>query len=128
MALEKKLGVQLFIRSTRRVELTRAEAAFYERSVRILSEVDLSRGIARSIAGKTTRRIAIGTVYPATIGVLPTFLSRITRKYPDIRTHIESGTTDDISRHIEAARMAMTVRSDGLGQSEIVIVSLSPQE
>ncbi|MBW9052300.1 LysR family transcriptional regulator [Rhizobium mesosinicum] len=41
LALEKELGVQLFIRSTRRVELTRAGAAFYERSVRILSEVSI---------------------------------------------------------------------------------------
>jgi DNA-binding transcriptional LysR family regulator len=52
MALEKELGVQLFLRTTRRVELTRAGAAFYERSVRILSEVDLSTEIARSVAGK----------------------------------------------------------------------------
>jgi DNA-binding transcriptional LysR family regulator len=98
--------VRLFIRTTRRVELTRAGAAFYERSVRILSEIDLSTEIARSVAGKAARRIAIGTVYPATIGVLPSFLSRIARKYPDIRLHIESGgTTDDIIRHIEAGRI-----------------------
>lgn len=88
LALEKELGVQLFIRSTRRVELTRAGAAFYERSVRILSEVDLSREIARSVAGRSARKIAIGTVYPATIGVLPSFLSRIGRKYPERRADV----------------------------------------
>lgn len=37
--------------------------------------------------------------------MLPSFLSRIARKYPDIRMHIESGTTDDIIRHIEAGRI-----------------------
>ncbi|MBB3565319.1 DNA-binding transcriptional LysR family regulator [Rhizobium sp. BK512] len=105
LALEKELGVQLLLRTTRRVELTRAGASFYERSVRMISELELSKEIVRSIAGKTSRRIAIGTVYPATIGVLPSFLSRIGRKYPDIRMHIESGTTDDIIRHIEAGRI-----------------------
>ncbi len=105
LALEKELGVQLLLRTTRRVELTRAGASFYERSVRMISELELSREIVRSIAGKTARKIAIGTVYPATIGVLPSFLSRIGRKYPDIRMHIESGTTDDIIRHIEAGRI-----------------------
>ncbi|NEJ02564.1 LysR family transcriptional regulator [Rhizobium ruizarguesonis] len=104
-ALERELGVQLFIRSTRRVELTRAGETFYERSVRILSEIDLSTEIVRSVAGKTARKISIGTVYPATIGVLPSFLARIARKYPDIRLHVESGTTDDIIRHIEAGRI-----------------------
>jgi len=105
LALEKELGVQLLLRTTRRVELTRAGASFYERSVRMISELELSKEIVRSIAGKTTRKIAIGTVYPATIGVLPAFLARIGRKYPDIRMHIESGTTDDIIRHIEAGRI-----------------------
>jgi len=105
IALEKELGVQLFLRTTRQVELTRAGASFDERSVRMLSELGLSREIVRSIAGKTTHKIAIGTVYPATIGVLPGFLARIARKYPDIRMHIESGTTDDIIRHIEAGRI-----------------------
>ncbi|MBB3564289.1 DNA-binding transcriptional LysR family regulator [Rhizobium sp. BK512] len=105
LALEKELGVQLLLRTTRRVELTRAGASFYERSVRMISELELSKEIVRSIAGKMTRKIAIGTVYPATIGVLPSFLSRIGRKYPDIRMHIESGTTDDIIRHIEAGRI-----------------------
>ncbi|MBB3564329.1 DNA-binding transcriptional LysR family regulator [Rhizobium sp. BK512] len=105
LALEKELGVQLLLRTTRRVELTRAGASFYERSVRMISELELSKEIVRSIAGNTTRKIAIGTVYPATIGVLPAFLSRIGRKYPDIRMHIESGTTDDIIRHIEAGRI-----------------------
>ena len=105
LALEKELGVQLLLRTTRRVELTRAGASFYERAVRMISELELSKEIVRSIAGKTTRKIAIGTVYPATIGVLPAFLARIGRKYPDIRMHIESGTTDDIIRHIEAGRI-----------------------
>ncbi|MBB3444183.1 LysR family transcriptional regulator [Rhizobium sp. BK379] len=105
LALEKELGVQLLLRTTRRVELTRAGASFYERSVRMISELELSKEIVRSIAGKTSRKIAIGTVYPATIGVLPSFLARIGRKYPDIRMHIESGTTDDIIRHIEAGRI-----------------------
>ncbi len=52
--------------------------------------------IVHSIAGKTTKKVSIGTVYPATIGVLPASLSRIARKYPDIRIHIESGTTYDL--------------------------------
>jgi DNA-binding transcriptional LysR family regulator len=71
----------------------------------MISELELSEEIVRSIAGQTTRKISIGTVYPATIGVLPAFLARIARKYPDIRMHIESGTTDDIIRHIEAGRI-----------------------
>ena len=104
-SLEKELGVKLFIRSTRRVELTRAGEAFHGRCVRILSDIDLSAEITRSIAGKTITRIRIGTVYPATIGVLPAFLARIARKYPEIQLHISSGSTQDIVRHIESGQI-----------------------
>ncbi|MGO8063632.1 LysR family transcriptional regulator, partial [Rhizobium johnstonii] len=60
-ALERELGCPLFIRSTRRVELTRAGEIFHERCVGILSEVDLSAEITRAVAGKTIRQIRIGT-------------------------------------------------------------------
>jgi DNA-binding transcriptional LysR family regulator len=100
-ALEKELGVQLFTRTTRRVALTRAGEVFYDRCIRILSDVDLSAEVARSVAGKSVKTIKIGTVYPATIGVLPAFLARIARKYPEIQLHIASGTTNDIIRNIE---------------------------
>ncbi|WP_312366114.1 LysR family transcriptional regulator [Ensifer sp.] len=100
-SLEKELGVQLFIRSTRRVELTRAGAVYYDRCIRILGDVDLSAEMVRSVAGKAVRKIRIGTVYPATIGVLPAFLARIGRKYPEIELHISSGSTNDIIRRLE---------------------------
>ncbi|TCL63222.1 LysR family transcriptional regulator [Rhizobium sp. BK251] len=104
-ALERHLGVQLFNRSTRRVELTRAGAVFYDRCVRILSEIDLSAEVTRAAAGKSIRQIKIGTVHPATRSVLPAFLARIARKYPDIRLHITSGTSDDIIRQLETGRI-----------------------
>jgi DNA-binding transcriptional LysR family regulator len=100
-ALERELGVQLLLRSTRRVELTRAGATFYDRCVRILSDIDLSTEITRSVAGKTVTRIKIGTIYPATTGVLPRFLAKIARKYPEIQLHIQSGSTGDIIRGLE---------------------------
>jgi DNA-binding transcriptional LysR family regulator len=100
-ALEKELGLQLLVRTTRRVELTQAGETFYDRCVRILSEIDLTTEITRAVAGKTIKQIRIGTVYPATTGVLPAFLARIARKYPDVRIHIASGNTGDIIRSLE---------------------------
>jgi DNA-binding transcriptional LysR family regulator len=101
----RELGVQLLVRTTRRVELTRAGATFYDRCVRILSDIDLSAEITRSVAGKTVTRIRIGTIYPATVGLLPAFLARIARKYPEIQLHVSSGTTDDIIRNLESGQI-----------------------
>src|SRR5690606_26106339 len=104
-ALERHLGVQLFYRTTRRVELTRAGQVFYERCIRILGDINLSAEMARCADGKGSREIRIGTIYPATIGVLPPFLSKIARKCPDIRMHIASGNTGDIIRSIETGQL-----------------------
>lgn len=88
------------------------------RSLWILGDVDLSAEVVRSVAGKARRKIRIGTVYPATIGLLPAFLARIGRKYPDIELHISSGSTNDIIRGLEngqisasSARSKTSVRS-----------------
>jgi DNA-binding transcriptional LysR family regulator len=59
----------------------------------------------RSVAGKARRKIKIGTVYPATINLLPAFLARIGRKYPDIELHIMSGSTNDIIRGLENGKI-----------------------
>jgi DNA-binding transcriptional LysR family regulator len=73
--------------------------------VRILSDIDMSAQATRSAAGKTVRKIRIGTIYPATIGVLPAFLSKIARKYPDIQLQIQSGSTSDIIRNLESGQI-----------------------
>jgi DNA-binding transcriptional LysR family regulator len=49
--LERELGVVLFVRTTRRVELTPAGAALLERARRALSEVDLAVDEARGRIG-----------------------------------------------------------------------------
>jgi DNA-binding transcriptional LysR family regulator len=104
-ALEKDLNVQLLTRSTRRVQLTHPGKVFYERSIQILRDVENSCATVRSVAGKDISKITIGTIYPATFGLLPRFLSKIGRRFPDIQIHITSGTTDTIIREIERGRV-----------------------
>ncbi|MCA1443766.1 LysR family transcriptional regulator [Ensifer sp. IC4062] len=103
--LEKDLGVQLLIRSTRRVQLTKAGEVFHERCVRMLQEIETSSAIVRAIAGKDVSRITIGTIYPATFGVLPAFLRKLGQRFPDVQIHISSGSTDQIIRDLEKGRV-----------------------
>ncbi|WMT92908.1 LysR family transcriptional regulator [Pelagibacterium sp. H642] len=100
--LERELGVQLLIRSTRRVQMTKAGSVFYERCRRILNDLDNSCSIARAIAGKDLKKLTIGTIYPATFGILPSFLAKIGRRFPDIKIHVRTGTSEAIIREIES--------------------------
>lgn len=103
--LERDLGVQLLTRSTRRVQLTKAGAVFHERARRILSDLENSRQVAQAIAGKDLSKLTIGTIYPATFGVLPSFLTKIGRRFPDVKIHIRTGTSETIIREIEAGNI-----------------------
>ena len=104
-ALERELGVQLFVRSTRRVELTVAGETFYNRSVRILSDIDMSAQATRSAAGKTVRKIRIGTIYPATIGVLPTFCRRSLVNIPTSSCRSRAARPAISSRSLESGQI-----------------------
>lgn len=57
--------------------------------------------MARTAGGKDPHRITIGTTHSATFGVLPHFLTQIKKRYPDIRIHIQNGTTEAIVQAIE---------------------------
>lgn len=100
-ALEKELGVKLLRRSTRKVELTEAGAVFAERALAILKSVEQSCRLTQLTAGREIGALSVGTIYPATFGILPAFLSRIDRKFPGIRISIRSDITDNIVRAIE---------------------------
>jgi DNA-binding transcriptional LysR family regulator len=78
---------------------------FYDRCVRMLGDLDLSAELARAAGGRTMREIKIGTIYPATVGVLPAFLARIGRKFPDIHLHVSNGSTAEIIRQLECGRL-----------------------
>ena len=100
-ALERQLGVPLLIRSTRRVQLTEAGMIFNSRCIDILRDIDRTCLATQAVAGKDLHQITIGTIYPATFGVLPNFVSRINQRFPEARIHIHNGNTVGIVREIE---------------------------
>ncbi len=71
--------------------------------------------MARSVAGKATPTIKIGTVYLATRpGVLPAFLSRSGRKFPDVALHVRGGSTRDIIRGLENGQINLVATAADL--------------
>lgn len=100
-SLEKQLGVPLLTRSTRRVQLTEAGILFNSRCIDILRDIERTCLATQAAAGKDISQITIGTIYPATFGVLPDFIARINQRFPDARIHIHNGNTVGIVREIE---------------------------
>lgn len=89
--LEAHLGVKLLNRTTRRVSVTPDGAAYYERCVRILAEVEDTETALRRTHGAISGRLRVDV--PATFGrrVLMPALPELVRRYPDLRLEVGCG-------------------------------------
>lgn len=67
-SLEDELGVVLVTRTTRKLALTAAGSAFYERCLRVQSELDGALRVARGEDAVTTGEVVVST--PVTLGLL----------------------------------------------------------
>ncbi len=89
--LEAHLGVKLLNRTTRRVSVTADGAAYYERCVRILAEIEETETGLRRTNRAISGRLRIDV--PTTFGrrVLMPALPDFVRQYPDVRLEVGCG-------------------------------------
>jgi DNA-binding transcriptional LysR family regulator len=114
--LEARLGVRLLNRSTRQVQLTAEGRVFYERSVRVLTDIaDAERGVAANDSPRG--RLSVNANVPfgeaALLPLVPAFLER----YPEISLDIVL--TDEVIDLIEH-RTDVAVRAGPLKNSSLV--------
>lgn len=82
--LEAELGVELFTRTTRQVELTPAGAAYLERVREILDAVDAAGHQAQRVADGSVGSLSIGCVGSATYSIFPTLIRTLRDELPDV--------------------------------------------
>ena len=114
--LEARLGLRLFNRSTRQLQLTAEGRVFYDRSVRVLADLaDAERGAAANDAPRG--RLSVNANVPfgeaALLPLVPAFLER----YPEISLDIVL--TDEVIDLIEH-RTDVAVRAGPLKNSSLV--------
>jgi DNA-binding transcriptional LysR family regulator len=86
--LERDVGVTLFTRSTRKVELTPAGNAYLKRSVDILEAVEDAGRQARRVAQGVEGHLAIGCVGSATYSVLPRLVRTLRDQLPRVEIDV----------------------------------------
>lgn len=86
--LERELGAQLLIRTTRTVELTGAGRAYLRRVVKILDDVDAAGREARRISDGVEGQLTIGCVGSATYSLLPRLVRALGEALPGIEVNV----------------------------------------
>jgi DNA-binding transcriptional LysR family regulator len=92
--LELSLGVGLFVRTQRKVELTPAGRVFLEEARRTVAQADAAVHLARRAAVEDLTEINIMFVSSALYQILPAALRRYRAQFPEVPIHLEERATD----------------------------------
>jgi len=123
--LEQRLGVALFARSRRRVELTAEGARFLEEARRITAQLERSVLELRGIASGEQGRLRIGFVSLADYGVLPGLLKGFKTARPGVRLSLREMLSPDQAAALGAGELdfgLLLPPVDGAADLERVVV------
>ena len=88
-ALEQELGILLFDRIGKKVQLTEAGDALLPSARRILAELEESRRAISNLSGKISGKLKLGTSHHIGLHRLPPVLRHYTAKYPEVDLDIQ---------------------------------------
>ena len=87
-AMESELGVELFERSTRKLEITSSGQAMYHKAKQILKLMDIAIKEVKDISDGLAGKLSIGTGSAAGATFLPQIISNFHSKFPNISFEI----------------------------------------
>lgn len=93
-SLEQELGLQLFARTSRRVELTDAGAAFLPAAQTCLDAADRAVAEAAAAVGQVRGTLTIGVIPTVTAVDIPAVLGAFNRSHPEVQIKLRGGSSD----------------------------------
>jgi DNA-binding transcriptional LysR family regulator len=94
--IEKLVGVRLFIRSTRRVELTPAGREFVAVSERVLNDLQITVGGLREIATEQRGQVIVSSFPIVVQRTLPMLVRTFRERRPQVDVHLRGGCNSEV--------------------------------
>ncbi|MBF6351865.1 LysR family transcriptional regulator [Nocardia flavorosea] len=98
--LERELGAKLFERTSRRVRLTPAGAAFLPAARQCLDAADRAAAEAAAAVGEVRGRLAVGLIPSVTAVDLPGALHDFRGRYPHVRISLRVGASEELTEQV----------------------------
>ncbi|KAM9862610.1 LysR substrate-binding domain-containing protein [Leucobacter sp. BZR 635] len=108
-ALERELGLTLFARTSRRVELTAAGEAFLPAARASLAAAERAKAEASAATGEVRGSLAVGLIPTVTAVDVPAALAAFHRAHPAVRISLRGGGSDAFVAAIAAGTLDVAV-------------------
>lgn len=124
--LERELGARLFDRTSRRVRLTPAGAAFLPAARQCLDAAERAAAEVAAAVGEVRGRLAVGLI--PTVGAVdvPGALHDLRRRYPQVRIGLRVGASEDLAEQVRQGALDVaflglptTAQPQGVGAREL---------
>lgn len=117
--LESELGVELFTRTTRRVDLTPAGVLLVPEARRLVDHAAAIERLMADHAAGTTGLLRIGFVDSASYEVMPRLLQAHRERHPDVRFELHTMSSDEQWAELRAGSLDLGIARTGRGQPDL---------
>lgn len=123
--LEKRLGLNLIQRTTRKLNITPVGMTYFKKCVEALSLLQGAEIEATMVRGEPSGQLRITTFYELASSVLPEVISAYTKKFPKVRIEVlvTDRVVDLISENVDLAIRAGDLKDSSLKVKKIGINS-----
>jgi DNA-binding transcriptional LysR family regulator len=104
-SLERELGTRLFVRSTRRVELTSAGSALLVEASRALASVRAAKEAVAAVQGLLRGTLYVGTEQCVTGVHVPALLARFRSEHPEVEVRLRQAGSASLVEDVASGRL-----------------------
>ncbi len=117
--LEQQVGVSLFDRTTRRVEMTQAGREFMPQAEKLLADIDTSLRGLTDLAQRRKGHVAVACAPLLGSVLLPGLIAAFTRAYPGVRVSLIDAGTDMIVDKVRGGEADLGIGTFAAGEAGI---------
>jgi DNA-binding transcriptional LysR family regulator len=109
--LESELGIRLFARQGKKVQLTEAGRALHDQADSLLQRAEALQQAMRDIVAGEAGHLRLGSIEPTASLRLPSLLVQFFQEHPKMRLILEVGGTQSISQQVAAGHLDVGICS-----------------
>jgi len=123
--LEIELGIRLFDRTTRRVELTEGGAEFRNIAAKIIEDLELAARNAHDLAERKRGRVVVAAPPLLAATIVPRAIAEFHAQYPGLAVRVIDARTDQIVELVRSGQVDCGIGTFHAGEDGIVSTRLA---